>query len=310
MYFLRGAVVSLGVYFLIYVALSVIVVCCGRVVRSRRIALNAGRLYGIRVLPLAGAVGIVGLFSVPSFLYLEPYVTDERIGLLGISIAIGGGMFISLGLASVLSAWWKTSRFLASCKGISERMEIEPGAPAFEVTGAGPALLVAGIFRPRILISRGAGELLDAPEMQVAIRHELAHVRRRDNLKKLVLRFCSFPFMAKLEREWLHAAELAADDAAVNDEHAALDLASALIKMTRQRPRMLTPELAMSLVPHEGTLLTGRIERLLRWQRHVQTPTPHFRILMVGVALAVLIVGFHYGSILQRMHEVTELLMR
>ena len=68
------------------------------------------------------------------------------------------------------------------------------------------------------------------------MNHEIAHVRRRDNLKKLLLRFVAFPRMAGLEAAWIEATEMAADDAAVLNASEALDLAAALLKLSRIRP--------------------------------------------------------------------------
>jgi Zn-dependent protease with chaperone function len=67
--------------------------------------------------------------------------------------------------------------------------------------------------------------------LQTALNHEVAHVSRRDNLKKLLLRFVAFPGMSGLETAWLEATEMAADDAAVSTAGDALDLAAALIKL-------------------------------------------------------------------------------
>src|SRR5205085_9900657 len=100
---------------------------------------------------------------------------------------------------------------------------------------------------------------------RVAIRHELAHIAQRDNLKKLALRFACFPFFAGLERAWMHAAELASDEAAATDALAAADLASALLKVAAA-PAARVPELAMSLVPDPDAALRARVERLLAWQ--------------------------------------------
>jgi len=64
----------------------------------------------------------------------------------------------------------------------------------------------------------------------------MAHAHRRDNLKKLLFRFCAFPGMSRLEAAWCEAEEMAADDAAVASVGDALDLASALIKLSRLAP--------------------------------------------------------------------------
>jgi Zn-dependent protease with chaperone function len=58
--------------------------------------------------------------------------------------------------------------------------------------GPGPVLCNVGFFRPRILVSRGVLELLDPRELAAALAHELAHVVRRDNLKRAVAEVLCF----------------------------------------------------------------------------------------------------------------------
>ena len=70
----------------------------------------------------------------------------------------------------------------------------------------------------------------------------------RDNLKKLVFRFCPFPGMAKLESAWSQAAELAADDAAVSNLNDAVDLAAALVKLSRLVPVEAAPVCTVGFV--------------------------------------------------------------
>jgi|SRR5580765_1877089 len=71
-----------------------------------------------------------------------------------------------------------------------------------------------GHLSAQLLISEHAIQLLDESEMQAAIRHEVAYASFHDNFKKLVLRISQFPFLPGLEWPWMHAAEVAADDAA------------------------------------------------------------------------------------------------
>ncbi len=93
-----------------------------------------------------------------------------------------------------------------------------------------PALMLVGVCRPKVMVSDLAAAVLSERELRVAIRHELGHRSSRDNLKKLLINATPFPGMSSLERAWREAAELAADDAAVESQQDALDLASALIK--------------------------------------------------------------------------------
>ncbi len=118
----------------------------------------------------------------------------------------------------------------------------------------------------------------------------------------------ALPWFDSLEREWVRATEVAADGAAANDEKTALDLASALIKMTQASSRTRTPELGMTLLPHNGACVTARVQRLLSGRRSTHRNN---RVLWwVLLAAAVLTVSVHYARALTQMHEVTELLLR
>jgi Zn-dependent protease with chaperone function len=182
--------------------------------------------------------------------------------------------------------------------------------PSFQTSGTAPLLAVAGLGRPKLLVSDAAARMLDAAELEVAIRHELAHVRHRDNLKKLVLRFCAFPSLPTLERAWLQAAEMDADDEAVRDERSALDLASALIKASRFSPRVSAPELAMDLVSHAPGAVPARVDRLLAWKPRVP-PSPRWLPIALPAALATaMVAGLTYMWALARVHQMTELLLR
>jgi beta-lactamase regulating signal transducer with metallopeptidase domain len=145
--------------------------------------------------------------------------------------------------------------------------------------------------------------------MQAAIRHELAHASRHDNFKKLAFQVSRFPFLSGLERSWMQAAELAADDAAVIDESSAVDLASALLKVASRTPAREMPELATSLVPHTEQELRTRIERLISWEhRPASASRRRLWVLFILTGLGALAVS--YGPLLRQVHELSELLIR
>ena len=149
-----------------------------------------------------------------------------------------------------------------------------------------PAMIVAGILRPRILVSRAAELELTAGELEAALNHELAHVRLADNFKKLLMRFVAFPGMRGLEAAWLETIELAADDTAVVTTRDALDLAAALIKLSRMVPEGPTPDLTVALVHRPVSTICLRVERLLAWSedRDVASRKPsRFNRLSLGL---------------------------
>src|SRR5258708_25359938 len=128
MYLLRWAVVSFGVFFLLYASLSLIVAISWRIFRKR---LNATALFTMRVLPLFCASAIVLLVAVPSFFYLEPNSAEEGVGLSWILMALGGRSLIVIGVVSVVAAWTRTSRVRASCAAKSRQLRSDVGYTSF-----------------------------------------------------------------------------------------------------------------------------------------------------------------------------------
>lgn len=309
MYFIRGSVISLGVFFLVYVSLSLLVGVAWRAMRRHCRSVSSAAAYGFRILPLVAALVVVALFTVPSFLRFEPRWDDEPIGSAALALASAGAAVLIFGIINALLAWIRTSRSVSSWIADSRTLKLEATVPAFQTPESAPLLAVAGLYRPRLLVSGCARRLLDPGELDVAIRHELAHVRRRDNLKKLLLRACAFPFLAALERAWLEAGEINADDEAVQDERSALDLASALLKVSRLSPRVLGPELAMDLVSGAPGAVAARVERLLSWTPRAR-PKPRFRFGVPAALVAAVVAGLTYMWVLARVHQFTELLVR
>jgi Zn-dependent protease with chaperone function len=149
------------------------------------------------------------------------------------------------------------------------------------------------------------------------LRHELAHVSRHDNVKKLLLCFIRFPGMAGLHAAWREATEMAADDAAVSSEGEALDLAAALIKLSRMEIPNPPAELTAALLHSPAGLANTRIERLIAWDvaRKIaqKNCSPWYWLswyrLSSGLAMVVAFV-LTYGQLLVRVHAATEWLVR
>jgi len=310
MYFIRGGVIALGVFFLVYVALSLLVSLGWRTLHRDRRRVSAATAYGFRILPLVAALVVVSVFTVPSFLRFEPRWDDEPIGIAALALASTGAAVLIFGIINALLAWMRTSSSVSSWTSDSRTLNLKAAVPAFQTPESASLLAVAGLCRPKLLVSGCARQLLEPGEFDVAIRHELAHVRRRDNLKKLLLRTCAFPFLGALDRAWLEAAEISADDEAVQDERSALDLASALLKVSRLSfSRRPGPELAMDLVSGNPGAVAARVERLLAW---TPRPRPQRRLLPVAVPALVsaVTVALAYMWVLACVHQFTELLMR
>jgi len=175
-------------------------------------------------------------------------------------------------------------------------------------------MVAAGIVRPLILLSEAAESALTAGELEAALHHEVAHVRQHDNLKKLLLRLLAFPGMGGLEAAWVEASEMAADDSAVSTPSEALDLAAALIKLSRLAPACSTADLTAALVHSHGaaSAMNARIERLIAWsQRRNQRPrqySPWYGL--AAAAATVAIFSVTYNQLLVHVHIATEWLVR
>ena len=312
MYLIRGGVVSLSVFSVLWLVLSAAVVCGWKIpgVRRRSLSTRPASLYAARVFPLVAALTVVLVFVVPSYLYFEPRDGDEPIGTLAIALASCGALVLLSGLLNAVWAWLKASRLVSAWVAGSASLDIVAGVSAFQMSGPGPALAVAGIGHPKLLVSSHASALLTGDEMRAAMRHELAHIAHRDNLKKLALRFCICPFLAPLERAWLRASEIAADDAASHDESSALELASALIKISRMSLRSPVPELVTSLVAEGDGFIAARVDRLLTWKPRECSRPPRLRMRVPVAVVTIAGVVLTYGAALARLHHLTEILVR
>jgi Zn-dependent protease with chaperone function len=315
MFVLRGLAISLSVFVTVYCALSLMVSLTWRkvYVRIRRQPVHrlADAVFALRMLPLAAAFFVTIVLAVPSFLWLEPRTIAEPIGGLSLSLGLAGLAVLALGAANGVQSLFRASQSLSVWTADAELIDTVAPFPVLRTGGAAPPMTAIGIIRPRILLSRTAEFLLNANEFQSALNHEIAHLRRRDNLKKLLLRFVLFPGMRQLEVTWLEATEMAADDAAVSDIGEALDLAAALIKLCRLGAMGSSAELIMSLVHSPVSLVNERVERLIHWSPQPDLERGHSSWYAVAMGLAFLaVVGLSYGQLLMVVHAATEWLVR
>jgi beta-lactamase regulating signal transducer with metallopeptidase domain len=316
MYFLRGLFVSLSVFVLLYVLGSVVVGCVWRQVqcRTQRLApaSAANVLYALRSSPLGVALLIVLGFTVPSFLRFEPSATGEALGVLPIVLTM---VFAALAAVSASRAWnaySRTRRSIRRWTSGAARLESGHDVEFFQAANDAPPVALAGISKPALVISAAAAAALTPRELSRAVAHEIAHLRARDNLKKLLLHACTFPRMSSLEHAWLAAVEYSADSAAVHTQPEALDLASALVKISRLSGCGSLPELASGLVEGPNSLLEARVQRLIQWSSNAgDAPSPRVRFgLAALLAISGLMLIVTYPSLLKTAHLFTELLVR
>jgi Zn-dependent protease with chaperone function len=315
MFALRGIAVSLTFFVLLYCLLSTLVAVAWRSLKLLHAPERslAALLFAARTLPLAASVIITFAFVVPSFQLLEPRSIniDEGIGTTPFALGVCALLLIAYGCFRVISAQTRTSRVVARWLEGAHPLNADASGETvtFRSRRETPPLTLVGVRRPRVLVSESTVALLSQDELQIALKHELAHMRARDNLKKLVFRFCPFPGMARLESAWSQAAELAADDAAVCNLDNAVDLAAALIKLSRLVPVEAAPVCTVGFVTGS---ISARVARLLAWDEASNARTTGNRAwyAIPPMVVTLAFVCATYGPVLTITHEVTEWLVR
>jgi Zn-dependent protease with chaperone function len=273
----------------------------------------------LRLLPCALGIVAVLALCVPSYLWLEPQAATERIGWACLALALLGaaGWFVSLARVTCAlafsarfnRAWQKTDCDTLLRGELSQAAIVEKEAPL---------LALAGVLRPRLVVSQAVLRSLSAEELDLALQHENAHRISRDNLKRLFLFLSPAPLpllrsYSSLERCWARFSEWAADDEAVRgDSRRALSLASALLRVARMgaAPRLSFLHTSLCADDHD---LSARVERLLRIQPPAARPHSSARALAIGWSLGmagcagVLVV---WPSTLSLVHRLLELFLR
>jgi len=316
MFAARGITISLSVFFLIYSAFSIAVYCswrrAGFYLQKYPARRRADLMFALRMFPLAASVAITLALALPSFLLLEPRAIVEPLGGAPLVFGVGGLALVMFGALNAVRALVRTFRTIRNWARHASPVSLNVAVPVWRISRAVPALTAAGVLRPRVLMS-GAAEFLVTPEeLQTALHYGLAHVRRRDNLKKLLLRFVAFPGMSGLETAWLEATEMAADDAAVSSVGEALDLAAALIKLSRMGIPEPTAELTAALMHSPAGLMNARVERLIAWDEGRKAQVPRYSPwygLTAGLTV-VAVFAVTYSQLLVRVHTATEWLVR
>ena len=312
MFVLRGIAVSLTFFVLLYCFLSLVVVCICRGVthlRGTSPQAQASLLFWLRVFPLLASGIVTLIFAVPSFVIFEPRSIDEDMAL-PLVLGMGCLLLFALGSFRVIAAQKKTARVVASWLKGATAVDAGVTTPTFCASRGTPPLALVGVCSPRVVVSGATVALLSRDELRVAVRHEVAHMRSRDNLKKLAFYCSPFPGMASLESAWQEAAELAADDGAVASLRDALDLAAALIKLSRLIPVRSTPAFTMTLVNGSGSV-SERVARLLAWNDLKSRPlTTRWPYALPAVLATILCAAAVYGPMLAQTHKITEWLVR
>jgi Zn-dependent protease with chaperone function len=326
MFAARGISVSLSIFVLVYSVLSVAILCVWRRVwvwgHQHSAKSCADLLFALRVAPLVVATGVTLVLAVPSFLLLEPRAVNESLGGPSVWLACSGMAVLLAGVWNAAAALIRASRTIAHWSTGTSAIETSATGPnlidskksvsVLRSSAGAPPLITAGIGRPSVWLSQAAEFVLTERELRSALRHEFVHVRRRDNLRKLILRLVAFPGMERLENAWREATEMTADDAAVSSISEALDLAAAVIKLSRLAALQPPAELITALVHSPAGSVNARVERLIAWKdsRQDRLNRYSFGYALCAALAAVAVLAVSYSALLVRMHAATEWLVR
>jgi Zn-dependent protease with chaperone function len=306
---LRALMVGLGFFGVLYFLLSLLVMCAWRSARplcQNSAAGLARLLFAVRIFPLVGSALITIVFALPAFLRLERGPVDEDFGT--VLFCVGTILLVAAGLFRAVVARSSASRVVSGWIDGAQPLDAGATAPTLQVR-QGPPLLLYGISKPRVLASEGAVALLSPGELQIAVRHEIGHLRSHDNLKKMVFYAASLPGMGSLDRAWQDAAEFAADEAAVSNCEEAVDLASALIKLADMAPLEQPPAFTTGLLDRSA-LVGLRVQRLLDWRdASSRGAQRRWWLSFLPLALAISYSVAHYGQSLLFTHRFTEWLI-
>jgi len=275
-------------------------------------------LFLLRTAPWVLTLLAVLAFCIPSYLWLEPEATGERVGLICMIMALAG---VAIWVPALIRVWVAvrgTARYLHHCQHHGRKIAVRgEAAPALLLQGKAPVLAVAGVLRPQLIISRPVMRGLSAEERGAALRHEQAHRIAGDNLKRLLILLSPdlFPFIrtfGSLERAWSRFTEWAADDHATEgDPQCALSLASALVRVAKMGSKPQLGYLSCSLLGGDHDL-SQRVDRLLRPQKKSRKPVREIVPLLTGagalVTSAVAVITLWPGS-LTLVHRALEQLI-
>ena len=239
----------------------------------RGAAARARVLFALRVSPPALAAALVLALLAPAYLLYEPLDTGERVGAKLLLLAAASGAGVLLALWRVARTWLVTRRLARDWARHAEPVhEACARVPAYRLRHRFPVIAVVGVRRPRLFIASQIFDALTPGELSAALAHERGHVEARDNLKRALLQagqdaLLFAPLGRALRREWQRESELAADEfAAAAGPAAALDLASAIVKISKLIPAGARPALPAGahLLGEEEAGTSRRVRNLLR----------------------------------------------
>jgi hypothetical protein len=311
---LQGVILALAWFFVVNLMACAATMALARRHERRRMQLSAAQWFSLRMLPASSAFVFVLAIFIPSYWRFEPREAIEAVDLTLTLCAIAAVATLAMAVYRGASAWiaavLRTRAWMRGARPLAL-----PGTtiPAFEIDSDAPVLALAGILRPRLLVTRALIDVLTREELAASVAHEIGHWGALDNLKRLVMRAAPDLFGATasartIERGWAVASEHSADRIASDGQPTSrCALASALVKVARLTPvpRPLTEPIS-TLVG--GGDIASRVRTLLDdGASTVALPPARAAWLRAGTASLALAVV--YPPMLRVAHVATEALV-
>ena len=225
-------------------------------------------LAAYRLAPVLGGLASVAVVG-GVYWRLEPRDTSETAGPLLLLLAAASAVMPLAGCARLAEAVRRTRACVRLARACGQRPPAGSGFAGWILDTPAPVAALVGILSPRILLSRRIVDTCSTAEVDLIVRHEKAHLRRRDNLVRALLESLPDPLTftsegRRLVDAWAAATEQAADDEAAGADMAArADLAAALVRvagLADDRPSFAISGPAF----YEGEHLERRVHRLLQ----------------------------------------------
>jgi beta-lactamase regulating signal transducer with metallopeptidase domain len=318
-YYLRLICLCTASFFLVHAALGIALRLASRsIVRfaHRMKPREATRfLLLARFMPLLGSAMITLGICLPSYLWLEPGATVENVGVGFIFAAVCGAAIWISSLVRAAMAVTAARQFSRECDEIcTEICYHGTNLPIDVIETDAPVILLAGVFKPRLVFSRKLMATLSPRQIDSIIEHEHAHRASRDNFKRLLLLLSPeiVPFVRgfdSLDRAWAQFSEWAADDdASGNDPERSLSLAESLVRVARMGSTPQPLPLFTSFVPPDQDL-SARVDRLLLPPSSELKLGRRMRAIVGTAALAMAVLATLFlvrPGALQSVHELLE----
>jgi Zn-dependent protease with chaperone function len=265
-------------FFAVDALLSVAVTAATASWRGRRRGSVAGEAsipgsvaLAMRLFPSVAALIFVAGVFVPAFELYEPAGGPEDVGWVVRATAAAACILalsaVGRGLTAVRRTRALVNRWLSSAAPIQLDHQCSGSVEAYVIEDALPVVALVGVRAPRLFIARQVLEALTPGEVRAAAAHELAHLRAWDNAKRLLL--CWTPGLLassaagrRLESLWAAGAECAADGSAADSRARRLDLAGALVKVSRLAIAP-APGVRLFSTLHEHGDIADRVSHLL-----------------------------------------------